>query len=89
MEQIHAHHDQTTRDFHNKIDSRRQRDSGLKGMIHSAFGSDPTAMAQRLPVNQRPLQAQQQVLAIYPTVSVVLVRRAQPLLLGGLHRVRR
>eukprot|EP01048_Picozoa_sp_COSAG05_P036799 COSAG05_NODE_16783_length_339_cov_0.641667_2_plen_32_part_01 len=25
MEQIHAHRDQTTRDFHNKIDSRRKK----------------------------------------------------------------
>jgi len=47
MEQIHAHRDQTTREFHNKIDSSRQRDSGLKGMIHSTVGSDPTATARK------------------------------------------
>ena len=44
MEQIHAHRDQTTRDFHNKIDSSRQRDSGLRGMIPK---SDPTATAHK------------------------------------------
>ena len=44
MESIKAHRDQTTRDFHNKIDTSRQRDSGLRGMIPKG---DPTATAHK------------------------------------------
>ena len=35
------------RDFHNKIDASRQRDSGLKGMLVGALGKDPTATAHK------------------------------------------
>ena len=44
MESIKAHRDQTTRDFHNKIDTSRQRDSGLRGIIPKG---DPTATAHK------------------------------------------
>jgi hypothetical protein len=42
MEIAHAQRDHMTRDFHNEIDSLRQRDSGLKGVMPK---SDPTATA--------------------------------------------
>ena len=42
MEIAHAQRDHMTRDFHNKIDTSRQRDSGLQGMIPKG---DPTATA--------------------------------------------
>ena len=38
MEIAHAQRDHMTRDFYNKIDTLRQRDSGLQGMIPK---SDP------------------------------------------------
>ena len=44
MDVMHAHRDQTTRDFHHKIDHHRQRDSGLKGMM---MKSDPTTTAHK------------------------------------------
>ena len=44
MEIHHAHRDHITRDFHNKIDSNRQRDSGLRGMMPKG---DPTATAHK------------------------------------------
>ena len=44
MEVLHAHRDHITRDFANKIDSHRQRDSGLQGMTPK---SDPTATAHK------------------------------------------
>ena len=44
MEIAHAQRDHMTRDFHNKIDTSRQRDSGLQGMIPK---SDPTATAHK------------------------------------------
>ena len=44
MEAVHAQRDHMTRDFHNKIDAHRQRDSGLKGMIPKG---DPTATAHK------------------------------------------
>ena len=40
MEQIHAQRDHMTRDFHNKIDAHRQRDSGLKGIMPSGEVKD-------------------------------------------------
>ena len=47
MEVVHAHRDHMRRDFHNKIDASRQRDSGLKGMLVGALGKDPTATAHK------------------------------------------
>ena len=44
MEIQHAHRDHIRRDFHNKIDSNRQRDSGLKGMMPKG---DPTETAHK------------------------------------------
>jgi hypothetical protein len=55
MEEIHAHRDQTTRDFHNKIDSHRQRDSGLKGMIRSMGDPEKNAHRWRQEMNALPL----------------------------------
>ena len=48
MEAVKAHRDQTTRDFHNKIDHHRQRDSGLKGMfLKSKWAQDPTGTTHK------------------------------------------
>ena len=44
MEIAHAQRDHMTRDFHNKIDTSRQRDSGLQGMIPKG---DPAATAHK------------------------------------------
>ena len=44
MEIAHAQRDHMTRDFYNKIDTLRQRDSGLQGMMPK---SDPTATAHK------------------------------------------
>ena len=46
MELLHAQRDQMTRDFHNRIDTHRQRDSGLRGMILEKMG-DPTVTAHK------------------------------------------
>ena len=47
MELAHAHRDQLTRDFHNKIDTHRQKDSGLRGMLPDSLKTDPTATAHK------------------------------------------
>ena len=44
MEIAHAQRDHMTRDFYNKIDTLRQRDSGLQGMIPKG---DPAATAHK------------------------------------------
>ena len=54
MEQIHAHRDQTTRDFHNKIETHRQRDSGLRGMIRSLGDPEKNAHRWRQQLNALP-----------------------------------
>ena len=51
MELAHAHRDQLTRDFHNKIDHHRQRDSGLRGMLQRSLPKslmdDPVGTAHK------------------------------------------
>ena len=46
MDHIHRDRDGKTRDRVNRIESSRQRDSGLKGMLRSA--GDPTVAAKNL-----------------------------------------